>query len=117
MKRTFSWLLATALMVATSSAALAASGWDGTWSGAWGGDPSQATSVTVAGNRVLSYTYQGVLHPMASNVTASQITYQERQITYQDQGSTVTFTKRSETTAEAALRTPQFLATAVFTRQ
>ena len=112
MKRPRSLLLATILVIASSSAALAAmTGWDGTWSGAWGSDTSQSTSVTVAGNRVVSYTYQGMSHPVASsNVTANSITYQ-------DQGNSVTMTKRSETTANAALHTPQGNATAVLTRQ
>lgn len=113
MKRPSSWLSAAALIAAASSAVLAASvsGWDGTWSGAWGGDANQRTSVTVAGDRVASYMYQGMSHPVASsNVTA-------RTITYQDQGNFVTLTKRSETTADAALRTQQGDATAVLTRQ
>lgn len=113
MKRPRSLLLATVLVVASFSAAPAATtGWDGTWSGAWGGDASQSTSVTVAGNRVVSFTYQGMSHPVASsNVTANRITYQ-------DQGNTVTLTKRSETTANAALHTQEGSnATAVLTRQ
>ena len=112
MRRLFSWLLAAALVVASSPAALAASqtGWDGTWSGAWGGDPSQATSVTVVGGRVVSFTYQGLSPVASSDVTATTITYQ-------DQGNFVTLTKRSETTADAALHTPQYNATAVLTRR
>jgi hypothetical protein len=111
MKRTSSWLIAAASIVALSSAALAAlPGWDGTWSGAWGGDANQATSVTVAGNRVVSYTYQGVSHPVASsNVTAGTITYQ-------DQGNSVTLTKRNETTANVTMH-GQYDATAVLTRR
>ena len=56
MKRRSSWLLAAALVAASSVAALAASttGWDGTWSGAWGGDATQKTSVTVANDRTVS---------------------------------------------------------------
>jgi hypothetical protein len=113
MKRTSSWLLAAVLIVASSSASLAASltGWDGTWSGAWGGDPNQATSVTVAGNRVVSFSYQGYPHPVASsNVTATTITYQ-------DQGNFVTLTKVSETTANAAMHSQGYDATAVLTRR
>lgn len=113
MKCPSSWLLAAAFVVASSAAALAAgrAGWDGTWSGAWGGDPGQATSVTVAGDRVVSFSYQGMSHPVASsNVTPSMITYQ-------DQGNTVTLTKRSETTANATLQTQQQNAAAVLTRQ
>lgn len=112
MKRRCSFLLVAVLIAASSSTALSAmqTGWDGTWSGAWGGDPSQATSVTVAGNRVVSYTYQGLSHPVASsNVTANSITYQ-------DQGNTVMLTRRSATTANATLNTPQGNGTAVLTR-
>ncbi|HEY1794543.1 MAG TPA: hypothetical protein VGG57_00350 [Stellaceae bacterium] len=113
MKRPSCWLFATALIVASSSAALAMqkTGWDGTWSGAWGGQPDQATSVTIANGRVVSFTYQGMSHPVASsNVAATAITYQ-------DQGNVVTLTKRSETTAAATLQTGMGNATAVLTRQ
>ena len=112
MKRLCSLLLVAVLIAAWSSTALSAieTGWDGTWSGAWGGDANQATSVTVAGNRVVSYTYPGFSHPVASSsVTANTITYQ-------DHGNTVTLTKRSPTTADAALHTPQGNAWAVLTR-
>lgn len=116
MKRPSSWLFAAALVVASSSVSLAAPkpGWDGTWSGAWGGQPDQATSVTIAGNRVVSFTYQGMSHPVSSmpSAPANQPT-----ITYQDQGNVVTLTKRSDTTAAATLRTPMGDATAVLTRQ
>lgn len=112
MKRPRSLLLATVLVVASSAAAPAAmTGWNGTWSGAWGGNAGQSTSVTVAGNRVVSYTYQGVSHPVASStVTADSVRYQ-------DQGNTVILTKRSATTANAALYTPQGTGTAVLTRR
>jgi hypothetical protein len=99
------------LIVASSSAALAASGWDGTWSGAWGNDPNQATSVTVAGDKVVSFSYQGYPHPVASsNVTATTITYQ-------DQGNFVTLTKVNATTANAAMHSQGYDATAVLTRR
>lgn len=113
MKRPSSLLLAAVLVAASTTATLSApaTGWDGTWSGAWGGDAAQATSVTVAGNRVVSYTYQGMSHPVVtSNVSPTRITYQ-------DQGNTVTLTRRSETTADAALYTQQGNGTAVLTRQ
>jgi len=113
MKRHVFWPLVAALIVAPTLAAFAVSntGWDGTWKGAWGGDATQTTSVTVANDRVVSYTYQGTSHPVASsNVTAGAITYS-------DQGNTVTLTKKSATTAAAALRTPEGNATAVLTRQ
>ena len=113
MNRPSSLLLAAALVAAFSSSAMAVSrrGWDGTWSGLWGGKATETTSVTVAGDRVLSYTYQGVSHPVASsNVTA-------RKITYEDQGNTVTLIRKSETTAFAALHSSQGDATAVLTRR
>jgi hypothetical protein len=108
-----SWLLAVAMIAAFSSAALAASktGWDGTWGGTWGGKPTETTSVTVADSKVVSYTYQGASHPVASSdVTA-------KKITYEDQGNTVTLMKKSETTADATLHSSQGDATAVLTRQ
>ena len=114
MMRPRSLLLATVLFAASSSAALAAlpSGWDGTWSGEWGGDPNQATSITIAGNRVVSYTYQGMSHPVPgpSHVTSSMITYQV-------DGNTVRLVKRSNTTVNAALHTPMGDGTAVLTRR
>lgn len=113
MKRPRSLLLATVLFAASSSAALAAmpSGWDGTC-GAWGGNPNQATSITIAGNRVVSYTYQGMSHPVPgpSNVTSSMVTYQV-------EGNTVRLIRRSDTTANAALYTQMGDGTAVLTRR
>ncbi len=113
MRRFSFWLVAALMIPACSSAALAgtAMGWDGTWSGAWGGRASESTSVTVAGDRVVSYEYQGVSHPVASsNVTPTKITYE-------DQGNTVTLVKKSDTTASAALHTQQGDATAELTRR
>lgn len=99
MTRRSVWLVAVAMTIAFSGSALAASGWDGTWSGAWGGKPEQATSVTVSGKKVVSYSYQGVSHPVeTSNVTASKITYE-------DKGNIVTLTKSGEKTAHATLHT------------
>jgi hypothetical protein len=111
--RTSRWLLAAVMITAFSCPALAASatGWDGTWSGAWGGKPSEATSITIAGKQVVSYQYKGESHPVAtSNVTPTKITYE-------DQGNTVTLTKKSETTASAALHSQQGDATAELTRK
>jgi hypothetical protein len=113
MTRSSLWLSAAVMIAALSSAALAgpATRWDGTWSGAWGGKASEATSVTIAGQRVVSYEYQGVSHPVASsNVTPTKITYE-------DQGNTVTLIKKSETNASAALHSQQGDATAELTRQ
>ena len=80
-------LIPMSLLWASAGHAASAGSWDGTWSGAWGGRESEATSVTVAGKRVVSYTYQGVSHP----VTSSKVT--AAKITYEDQGVTVTLTR------------------------
>jgi hypothetical protein len=99
MIRHANWFFAVAMAIAFSSSALAASGWDGTWSGAWGGKPEQATSVTVSGQKVVSYSYQGVSHPVeSSKVTPSKITYE-------DEGNSVTLAKTGEKTAHATLHT------------
>lgn len=113
MKRSICWPIAAVMIATLSSAALGASrgGWDGTWSGVWGGKATETTSVTVAGNRVVSYTYQGVSHPVAS----SDVT--PRKIIYEDQGNTVTLVKRSERSADAELHGPQGDATAVLRRR
>jgi hypothetical protein len=99
MIRHANWFFAVAMTIAFSSSALAASGWDGTWSGAWGGKPEQATSVTVSGKKVVSYSYQGVSHPVEiSKVTTSKITYE-------DEGNSVTLARTGEKTAHATLHT------------
>jgi hypothetical protein len=97
MIRHANWFFAVAMTIAFSSSALAASGWDGTWSGAWGGKPEQATSVTVSGKKVVSFSYQGVSHPVEiSKVTTSKITYE-------DEGNSVTLARTGEKTAHATL--------------
>jgi hypothetical protein len=106
-----SLLSAAAITLAFSSSSFAASGWDGTWSGAWGGKPEQATTITVSGKKVVSYSYQGVSHPVAtSNVTATKITYE-------DQGNSVSVTKTGEKTAHATLHAGSNDADAELTRQ
>jgi hypothetical protein len=110
MTRPSRWLLA-AVMTIASSSAFAASGWDGTWSGVWGGRPEQATTITVLGKKVVSYSYEGVSHPVASsNVTATKITYQ-------DQGNSITLTKTGKSTAHATLRAGSNDADAELTRK
>src|SRR5271156_5434375 len=84
------------------------SSWDGTWSGAWGG--SQPCSVTIAGNRVVSYEYQGASTP----VTKSRLT--SKTVTYEGTGATVTLTRTGTTTALATLHSQQGDATAQMTR-
>jgi hypothetical protein len=111
MTRPSRWLIAAVMTVAFSSSAFAASGWDGTWGGAWGGKPEQATTITVSGKKVVSYSYQGVSHPVASsNVTATKITYE-------DQGSSITLTKTGESTAHATLHAGSNDADAELTRK
>ena len=85
------------------------SSWDGTWSGAWGGN--QATSITIEGMRVVSYTYQGASTP----VTKSRIT--ANKVTYEGTGSTVTMTRTGKNTAAATLHSQQGDGTAQLTRQ
>ena len=111
MIRPFLWLSVAVVTIAFSSSAFAASGWDGTWSGAWGGKTEQATTVTVSGKKVVSYSYQGVSHPVAS----SHVT--ETKITYQDQGNSVTLTKTGEKSAHATLHSDSNDATAELMRQ
>ena len=111
MKHPFRWLLAAVMIAALSPAALAASAssWDGTWSGAWGG--SRPTSVTIAHNRVVSYEYGGASTPVAS----SKVT--PMRVTYGHDGVIVTLTRKSRTTAFAALHSSQGDATAILTRE
>jgi len=102
-------LVPLSLLFATSLQAAPRSSWDGTWSGAWGGrDP---TSITIAGKRVVSYEYQGATTPVArSKVTPKRVTYISN-------GTTVTLTRISATTAFATLHSSQGDATAQLTRQ
>jgi hypothetical protein len=99
------------LLWASAGHAGSAGSWDGTWAGAWGGKETEATSVTVAGKRVVSYEYQGVSHP----VSTSKVT--PTKIVYEDQGVTVTLTRTSDTKAAAALHSDQGDATAELTRR
>jgi hypothetical protein len=85
------------------------SSWAGTWSGSWGG--SQPTTITIEGNRVVSYTYQGASTP----VTKSHVT--AKVVTYEGQGTSVTMTRTGVTTASATLHSQQGDGTAQLTRQ
>jgi hypothetical protein len=97
------------LLFASSLQAAPKSSWDGTWSGSWGGrDP---TSITIAGNRVVSYEYQGA----STLVAKSKVT--SKRVIYVSNGTTVTLTKTSRTTAFATLHSSQGDATAVLTRK
>jgi hypothetical protein len=83
--------------------------WNGTWSGKWGGQ--EPTSITIAGNKVVSYQYQGVTTPVASsNVTRTTVTYGHN-------GVTVTITRTGAKTATASLHSPQGDTTAELAKQ
>jgi hypothetical protein len=85
--------------------------WDGTWSGNWGGSASQATSITIVRNKVVSYTYQGASTAVsASDVTATTVTYGEN-------GVRVVLTRTGHRTATGSLHSPQGDATAALIRQ
>jgi hypothetical protein len=99
------------LLWASSAQAASRTVWDGTWSGAWGGSESQATSVTIAGNRVVSYEYQGVSTPVAKSVVTPT------RVTYGEEGTVVTLTRTSNTTALATIHSSQGEATAKLTKQ
>lgn len=85
--------------------------WDGTWSGNWGGSASQATSITIVRNKVVSYTYLGASTAVsASNVTATRVTYGEN-------GVRVVLTRTGHRTATGSLYSSQGNATAALIRQ
>ena len=85
--------------------------WDGTWHGNWGEQESQATSVTILNNYVVSFEYHGVSTPVsASTVTA-------RTVSYGYDGVWVIMTRTSATTAVASLHSPLGDATARLTKQ
>ena len=69
------------------------------------------TSITIAGQRVVSYEYQGASTP----VTRSKVTL--KRVIYRSNGVTVTLTKTGRTTAFATLHSSQGDATAILTRQ
>jgi hypothetical protein len=85
--------------------------WDGTWSGNWGGQESEATSVTIHGNKVVSFEYRGVSTPVsASTVTPTTVSYNYN-------GVSVTLTRAGATTAAASLHGSMGEATARLTRR
>jgi Spy/CpxP family protein refolding chaperone len=85
--------------------------WDGTWSGHWGGSAAQATSITIANNKVVSYTYQGASTP----VSASAVT--PTKASYESNGVRVVLTRTGSKTANASLHSSHGNATARLTRQ
>jgi hypothetical protein len=98
----------TLLMAAPLNAA-SKSSWDGTWSGLWGGQ--RPTSITIVGNKVVSFEYQGISTPVAASTVTTD------SVTYGDNGNVVTLTRKSKTTAFATIHSPQGDATADMTRQ
>ena len=101
--------VALSLLLASSVVAAPRSSWDGAWSGAWGGrDP---TSITIAGNRVVSYDYGGATTPVASSVVTPN------RVTYGDNGVTVILVRTGANTASAKLHSQQGDATATLTRR
>lgn len=109
MRGTSRLLIAAAMIAALSPAAMAApkTGWDGTW----GGKATETTSVTVAANKVVSYTYQGASTPVATSTVTL------KSLTYGDDCTVVTLTKTGRKTTFAALHTMQGDATAQLTRE
>lgn len=85
--------------------------WDGTWSGHWGGSAQQATSITIANNKVVSYTYQGASTPVStSTVTPTRVSYESN-------GVRVVLTRAGSRTANASLHSSHGEGTAKLTRQ
>ena len=85
--------------------------WDGTWSGNWGGQASQAASVTIVNNKVVSFQYNGASTPVsASRVTPTTASYEHN-------GVSIAMTRTGAATAMASLHSSMGDATARFTRR
>ena len=85
--------------------------WDGTWSGNWGGQESEATSVTIVNNNVVSFEYRGASTPVsASVVTPTTVSYEHDQVS-------VTMTRTGPATAMASLHSAMGEATTQLTRR
>jgi hypothetical protein len=105
-------LIAAAFIASLAPAALAApkTGWDGTWGGSWGGKATEATSVTLIGDKVVSYTYQGSSTPVsASVVTPTTVSYGTDVV--------VTMKRTGARTATASLHSSKGDATAELTKE
>jgi hypothetical protein len=85
--------------------------WDGTWSGNWGGSASQATSITIVKNKVVSYTYRGA----STAVSASTVT--PTTVIYGENGVRVVLTRTGTKTAAGSLHSSQGDTTAALMRQ
>src|SRR5262249_18548137 len=85
--------------------------WDGRWSGNWGGQESEATSVIIVNNNVVSYEYHGVSTPVSASITTPTT------VSYGNNGITVVITRIGATTAMASLHSPMGDTTAQLTKQ
>jgi hypothetical protein len=95
MKRAVRWIALAATIAALPAAAIAASG------------SSEATSITIENNKVVSFEYQGATTP----VTNSRVT--PNKVVYGDNGVTVTLTKIGNASAYATIHSPQGDASAI----
>jgi predicted DNA-binding transcriptional regulator YafY len=85
--------------------------WDGVWSGNWGGQESEATSIMIVNNNVVSFDYHGESTPIsASVVTPTTVSYEHNWVT-------VTMTRTGPTTATATLHSMMGDTTAELTRR
>ena len=106
-----------ALLIAVPLALLASGGapkaapqgsWDGTWTGLWQGQYD--TTIVIAGNKVVSYTYRGNNVPFThSKVSTSSVSISREY--------TVTLTKTGDATASAKYHGANGDFTADLTRQ
>jgi hypothetical protein len=84
--------------------------WNGTWSGKWGNQDSEATSITIVNNKVVSYQYRGATTPVsASTVTPTTVSY--------GTDVTVIIKRTGASTATASLHSAMGDATAELKRQ
>lgn len=86
--------------------------WDGRWRGNWGGQASEATSILIVNNKVVSYDYQGATTPVSSPSTVTPTTF-----SYQTNSVTVVLNRTGATTATASLHSSMGDATAKLTKQ
>src|SRR5437763_10870097 len=84
--------------------------WDGSWAGAWGGrDP---TTITISGNRAVSYTYGGASNPITGGTRMTA-----KSVSYSVDGNSVVMVRTGANTAHAKLHSSQGDGEADLTRQ
>jgi hypothetical protein len=86
--------------------------WDGNWSGNWGGQASEATSIRIVNNKVVSYDYRGATTPVSVPSIATPKTF-----SYEVNGVSISLTRTGAKTATASLRSSMGDGTAELTRQ